>query len=73
MGWCSGTNVFDEICNGILDYEELDESQQDYVVRIVFDALRGADWDCEFDSKFINHPIYRKILKDVYLDWDEED
>lgn len=70
MGWCSGTIVFDNVCHGLLD-EKADKKQ---VLTALVETLKEMDWDCEYDSEYIDHPLVREVFIECgIIDPDEEE
>lgn len=70
MGWCSGTRVFDAIAKALLKDDNLDKKQ---TLKVVAEALREHDWDCERDSNYWNHPIVQDIFRELEPEWFEEE
>ncbi len=68
MGWCSATEIFDNVCEELLG----DKSKVE-VIKSLIDSLEQDDWDCQFDSKFIAHPIVQQAFIELNSDnpaWD---
>lgn len=66
MGWASGSEVGDEIWNGIRDFIH-PESRKD-AARVVIDALESADCDTIYECE--------QLVKDAQLEdkyWPEEE
>lgn len=72
MGWCSGTEIFDNVGRWVLNSRMTDEEKYG-VMKVLAQALEGEDWDCEQDSMYWKHPIVQKIMKELNPDWDWED
>lgn len=71
MGWCSGTRVFDAVAKALLsENEELDKKQ---VLKYVILALQDADWDCEQDSDYWDHPLVREVFMELEPEWFEDE
>jgi len=68
MGWCRGTEVFDDICEAILD-SKLEGSE---LIEEVIYILQANDWDCELESEYVEHPIVKDIFIKMYPDYYEE-
>lgn len=66
MGWCSATEVFDTIASALLDGQIFDEKE---VLKTLAVALRDADWDCEMDSDYWDHPVIQEIFRELEPDW----
>jgi hypothetical protein len=65
MGWCSGTIVFDGIVEALLYPGRVDHKE---VIKKLITSLWELDWDCEFDSKYITHPL----VKEAFIELDPE-
>jgi len=68
MGWCSGTYVFDDVCEYLLDVEK----SRKEILRRLIEALRNADWDCEMDSRYYEHPAVQEIMRELNPEWFED-
>lgn len=80
MGWCSGTDVFDIICEAMLDPENKSINPDTFVVtsdtksvlkRIIVE-LEEMDWDCQKESEFWEQPIVQEAFKELHPDWFEK-
>ncbi len=60
MGWCSATEIFDSVCSALLDDDENVDKKA--TIKVLIGALWQGDWDCEFDSAFINHPLVKECF-----------
>lgn len=77
MGWCSGTEVFDDIVAVILK-ENIEEESAILIISKLAKCLIDQDWDCECDSAYFDHPIVRqsflmvdkKYYSEIYKEWD---
>lgn len=54
MGWCSATEIFDDVCDVLLAEEPIDKVQ---VIARLIDALEQGDWDCQEESGYWDHPV----------------
>lgn len=70
MGWCSGTNVFDAICDIVLSEKPVDKKA---VVKHIIRVLQDMDWDCESDSNYWEHPVVREVFREINPEWFEEE
>jgi len=70
MGWCSGTEIFDVICRFAVD-SDIDESEKIALLRDVINVLHDMDWDCEYDSQYIDEPLIRKAFIKTDREWKE--
>ena len=62
MGWCSGTATFDVAMYVVLD-ESL--SLKEKVARLI-KAWTDMDWDCESESAYWEHPLFREVWEEMY-------
>ena len=65
MGWCSGTIVFDAVCDALLS----DNKDTEYAIKALIEALHDGDWDCEPDSEYFEHPVVKKCFIDMGYDY----
>jgi hypothetical protein len=65
MGWCSGTIIFDRTVEALLYPGRLDKKE---FIKELITSLRNSDWDCEFDSSYITHPL----VKEAFIELDPE-
>ncbi len=72
MGWCSGTVIFDDICDALLS-EKKPKPTPEQTIRALAAALEDGDWDCQQDSAYWDHPVVRKVMKELHPDWDWDD
>lgn len=70
MGWCSGTDLFDEAIYCILNKDNLDKKE---LVKKLIEAFQDKDWDCEGDSGYYDHPIVNAAFKEMFPEWFMED
>jgi hypothetical protein len=68
MGWCSGTVVFDLICDRVLKPDIPVQTQME-LVRAVANALSHADWDCESESAHWDDPVVKQVMQELHPDW----
>ena len=74
MGWCSGTRIFDEVCSVLLEKEhkpKLPQKCVEEVITVLTDAMEDMDWDCQGDSRFVDHPVVKKIFIRRHPGWYE--
>lgn len=64
MGFCSGTDIFDPVAENVLD-SDLSVERQAEIIRVLIVALYDHDWDCESDSRYYDHPLVRRILREL--------
>lgn len=72
MGWCSGTVIFDDMARFVLAQPASDDDKF-ATLRALAVSLQNEDWDCESDSRYYNHPIVQRVMKDLHPDWFEEE
>ena len=80
MGWCSGTDVFDTVCEAMLNPKNINVdpntglivSNTKEVLKKVITELEEMDWDCQEDSEFWESPIVQEIFKNLHPDWFDE-
>jgi len=41
--------------------------------RQLADAMENEDWDCQGDSAYYDHPIIKRVWKDLDPDWEDWD
>lgn len=68
MGWCSGTEIFDTIVGALVDNKPVDKKE---VIKELITALENADWDCQCDSEYIQHPLVKEAFIELDPDWEE--
>lgn len=77
MGWCSGTDVFDVVCEAMLDPNNMSinpdtlvvTSDTKSVLKKVIAELEEMDWDCQKESEFWEKPIVQEAFKEIHPDW----
>jgi hypothetical protein len=70
MGWCSGTEIFDEVAEIVLQDGEVDKEA---VLLALINVMRSHDWDCEGDSEYFDHPVVDKIFRKLEPEWYEDE
>lgn len=68
MGWCSGTEVFDDQVKTILETDTSDQTKVALIIGIA-QALEKADWDCQSDSMFYKNKLVQAAFKVLHPDW----
>lgn len=61
MGWCSGTEIFDEIVVAVNDIG-LSRPKQRVILEALRDVMENHDWDCQPDSEFYDDEFVGEIL-----------
>lgn len=69
MGWSSGTEIFDVVCESVLSDKPVDKEQ---TIRDLIEVLHYHGWDCESESEFYDHPVVKNIFKEKFPEWFEE-
>jgi len=67
MGWCSGTEIFDTVCEALFN-ENL--KTEDILERVI-NILENLDWDCQGDSLYFRHPAVKRAFIKTDPDWQE--
>ena len=70
MGWCSATEIFDNVAGALLDSDKPKDTKE--VLTQLVGALEEGDWDCQSDSDYWDHPIVREIMKELHPHWFKE-
>lgn len=63
MGWCSGTDIFDAACKGIIGDKQRVSKEGIKALTIIVDSLEQHDWDCQQDSRYWDHPVVQQIFR----------
>jgi len=58
MGWCSATLIFDDVCDAIFG----ENANKEEILDRLIGTLQDMDWDCEQDSRYLGHPVVRKLF-----------
>lgn len=70
MGWCSGTHVFDSILDTLLNDDKIDKET---IIKTLINSFEDADWDCQSDSEYYDHPLVKKCFEEIHPSWFEDD
>jgi hypothetical protein len=65
MGWCSATDIFDDIVGEILNPTRSSKN----VIKKLIETLEDMDWDCQYESDYFDHPLINEIFKEIHPDW----
>lgn len=68
MGWCSGTEIFDTVCKGLLSEEPKNTKE---LLRDLVVVMEDYDWDCQSDSDFWDHPLVQEVMRELHPTWFE--
>lgn len=69
MGWCSGTDIFDDMAGFILGISATDDEKAEILTTLI-NSLEDQDWDCQSDSNYWDDPIVQRVFKELHPDWD---
>lgn len=69
MGWASGTDVFDAVAGVVI--EDDTRFNKHNVLKALIVALEDNDWDTQNESEFYDHPIVRRVMREIHPDWDD--
>lgn len=61
MGFCSGTQIFDDTVKTILETDASDETKVAIIAALI-EALNRHDWDCEDDTNYLHEPLVKKAF-----------
>lgn len=73
MGWCSGTDIFDEFAPVLLTHDSLSTGEKVELLVALIDALENHDWDCQQDSAHWGDPIVQEAMKRLHPKWFTEE
>jgi hypothetical protein len=69
MGWCSGTLIFDKMAEFVINSPQ-SEVQKVATLAYLAESLENEDWDCQQDSRFYDHPIVKRVMRQLHPDWE---
>ena len=67
MGWCSGTQLFDDVMKTVLTFAQTD-AERVYLFKEMIDLFTDKDWDCEGDSRYWSDPDFQLAYKLLFPD-----
>jgi len=70
MGWCSATEIFDQIAEIVLSDKPLDKRE---TLKMVIRSLESQDWDCQQDSAYWDNFIAQDIMHELHPSWFEDE
>lgn len=73
MGWCSGTKIFDDVVKACREQLKLSDDQEYTLLLALAQSLEDMDWDCQFDSDYVDDPVVEKVLRTLGHLEDAED
>lgn len=62
MGWCSGTYIFDDVMDEILDVPKINKKR---LIKKLITSLQNQDWDCIDDSEYYMHPDVMEAFEEL--------
>ena len=65
MGWCSGTDIFDEIVGVVLPMNSLPILDKKTLIKSLIEILWSHDWDCEYDSEYTQDNFVRLCFEEL--------
>ena len=68
MGWCSATDLFDQVLDHVLTEVKDPEAFVDWF----YNYLADSDWDCEDDSRYSSHPYMEAAVRKRHPGWFED-
>jgi hypothetical protein len=72
MGWCSGTEIFDVVCEGLLANGADEPKTTKEILKELMVTLEDKDWDCQGESSFYNHRLIQEIMRELHPTWFDE-
>ncbi len=75
MGWCSGTEIFDEAVDAAKAAGVKGLNLRDFAIAMI-KVLEDHDWDCQCESEYYEKPgMVQQAFKIMHPEWfeDEED
>jgi hypothetical protein len=60
MGWCSGTELFDNVVKAIPK-----ECLSVELFKKLISAFEDMDWDCEYESKYSSNQMFKEAMKQL--------
>ena len=70
MGWCGGTEVFDDVMDAVIEYVPDEDTRRSIAVKVA-EALWAGDWDCEADSLYYEEYLVPIMLDKGFIDADD--
>jgi hypothetical protein len=71
MGFCSGTQIFDDVLDFVLNSKMSKDDQYDVVLHLA-KALEDHDWDCQDESRHWEHKLVHRAFLELNPDWDDD-
>jgi hypothetical protein len=71
MGWCSATDIFDNVAGALLDNKKKLDTRS--VLMKLIEALESGDWDCQQDSAYWDNPVVQGIMRELHPRWFEDE
>ena len=73
MGWCSGTDSFDDAIS-IMEESGVELTKDIFKKMII--SFENKDWDCQLDSQYSEYKQFQEALVELHPTWfdfDEEE
>ena len=70
MGWCSGTDIFDSVCQVLFDPNVRNGKE---IVKRLVEILEDHDWDCHQDSRYWDTPVVQEVMRELHPSWFEDE
>ena len=72
MGWCSGTEIFDDMV-ALVKNMDIGEHNKELVIKRLIYSLENQDWDCQSDSGYFDYPLVKRVFIKMHPDWFEHE
>lgn len=69
MGFCSGTDIFDDVVSDIL-IVPIEKNIKIHLITSLIESLEKHDWDCQQDSVFWANPIVQQSHLNSQINWE---
>lgn len=70
MGWCSATEIFDSVLDGVLAEKPISTKE---LIKSLVVSLEDGDWDCQCDSQYYDHPLVQEVFRELHPRWFEDE
>jgi hypothetical protein len=67
MGWCSGTEIFDNVADIVLPMP-ISKGQKLLILGELKTVMEDHDWDCQSDSDYYSDPAIGPLLGNTFED-----
>lgn len=72
MGWCGGTEIFDDFVGMVLDQDLDDDEKRGLIKRLVV-SLENNGWYCQSDNEYYNNTVVENVFRELHPDWFEDE